>query len=83
MSPRPSCASGLFVVLATAGVLLSGCSASGPHDMNKGTDVAVGFEPPEGGIVSIADAAPDGASAVEVGATDGGGAVDASTGEGE
>jgi PBP1b-binding outer membrane lipoprotein LpoB len=38
----------LFVALAvSASLLLSGCSSSSPRDINYGTDVAVGWVPPD------------------------------------
>lgn len=49
---------GLFVAVAV-GLCLVACSSSdGRRDINYGTDVAVGFVPPDG-AVAIADAAPD------------------------
>ena len=83
MVSRPIRARVLLILLATVGVLLSGCSSSGPQDMNIGTDVALGWVPPDGSVVSIPDAAVDAAGSPEVAdTTDGGIGIDASTDEG-
>jgi hypothetical protein len=62
---RPKLA-GLFAALVTsAALLVSGCSSSQPRDLNWGTDVGLGFVPP--------DVAP---TATEAGATEAGGNVE-------
>ena len=49
MFPRPRIASALFTLVAVASFLLAGCGSSGPRDMNYGTDVALGYIPPDSG----------------------------------
>jgi len=54
MLPRPKLA-GLFPALvASAALLLWGCSSSSPRDLNYGTDVGLGYVPPD-----VAPTAPD------------------------
>jgi len=48
MLPRPKLASLVAALGAGATLLLLGCSSSSPRDINYGTDVAVGFVPPDG-----------------------------------
>ena len=62
---RPKLA-GLFAALVTSAALLcSGCSSSQPRDINYGTDVGLGYVPP--------DVAP---TSTEAGAIEAGGSVD-------
>ena len=79
---RPKLA-GLFAALvASAALFLAACSSSSPQDMNKGTDVGLGFVPPD-----VAATAPD-TTATEAGgesadpgdAVKGGGSIDTAKG---
>jgi hypothetical protein len=60
---REQLASGLLLA-ALAVWAFPGCSAGNPHDINLGTDVAVGFEPPDSSV-------PDEAGADDVGGAGG------------
>jgi hypothetical protein len=52
-----------FALVASATVLLSGCSSSSPRDINYGTDVGLGFVPPDAAPKTAIDgAAIDGAA---------------------
>jgi len=76
MSPRPKL-TGLFAALvASATLLLSGCSSSSPRDINYGTDVGLFYVPPD--IPPAADAriTSDSADAIDGGALVDGGVVD-------
>jgi hypothetical protein len=82
---RPKLA-GLFAALvASAALFLAACSSSSPQDMNKGTDVGLGYVPPDvaptapdatvieaGGSVDSADAVEAGGSANAANGIDGG-----------
>jgi hypothetical protein len=58
---RPKLA-GLFAALAgSATLFFAACSSSSPQDMNKGTDVGLGYVPPD-----VAPTAPD-ATVLEAG----------------
>jgi hypothetical protein len=47
---------GSVAILAVAGLMmLSGCSSNNPRDLNIGTDVGVGFVPPDASAGSDAD----------------------------
>jgi len=84
MLPRPTLA-GLFAALVScAALLLAACSSSSPQDMNKGTDVALFWVPPdtapdlppEVSNETAAEAAPAGAND-SASAPDGGTLTDA------
>jgi hypothetical protein len=78
MPPRVTTTRVCRFLIAVASCLLAACSSSNPQrDRNYGTDVAVGFVAPDGGVViMVADAAPavDGAAggAADVGAVEAG-----------
>jgi hypothetical protein len=59
MPIRPILVSAFVMVLAGGGGVLSGCSSSSPQDMNKNTDVGVGFIPPDGSTTQVTDAGID------------------------
>lgn len=81
MLPRPRFASALFTLVAVASLLLAGCGSSGPRDMNYGTDVALGYVPPDS-AADTADGARDvsaeSAAADSPAVVDGGTAPDSS-----
>jgi hypothetical protein len=57
---------GLFAALvASASLLLLGCSSSSPRDINYGTDVGVGFVPADSGTTTTVDAGIDGGGSVD------------------
>jgi hypothetical protein len=69
---RPKLA-GLFAALAgSATLFFAACSSSSPQDMNKGTDVGLGFVPPD-----VALTAPDTTAMEAGGSADSGDAVEA------
>jgi hypothetical protein len=65
---RPKLAGLFSALVASATLLLWGCSSSSPRDINYGTDVGVGFVPPDVSATSPDIAAPD-ATVVETGGT--------------
>jgi hypothetical protein len=70
MLTRPKFA-GLFIALVTgAALLLAGCSSSSPRDMSWGTDVAVGYVPPDAGATTTVDAGASEAAASEAAASE-------------
>jgi hypothetical protein len=76
MSLRPKLA-GLFAVLvASATLLLSGCSSSSPRDINYGTDVGLGYVPPDVPPAADIKNAYDSANAMDGGVLVDGGMVD-------
>jgi hypothetical protein len=82
---RPMLASALLTLVAVASLLLAGCSSSGPRDINYGTDVALGYVPPDAAAaVSPADVPLDTheVSADLTAVADGGAALDSSIDEG-
>jgi hypothetical protein len=44
---RPKLAGLLVTFMASAALLFSGCSSSQPRDLNYGTDVGLGYVPPD------------------------------------
>ena len=54
---RPKLASLFHALVASATVLLSGCSSSSPRDINYGTDVGLGFVPPDAAPKTAIDGA--------------------------
>ena len=84
MLPKLTSATLLSLIVAM-GLGLAACSSSdGQRDMNYGTDVAVGFVPPDGATSPSADAVLDMAPGVDGAAAgpDGGAGAEASVDEG-
>ena len=76
MSLRPKLA-GLFAPLvASATLLLSGCSSSSPRDINYGTDVGLFYVPPDVPPAVDTQTAYDSAKAIDGGALVDGGELD-------
>jgi hypothetical protein len=73
MSLRPKLAGPFAALVASATLLLSGCSSSSPRDINYGTDVGLFYVPPD--VPPAADAVISSDSAK---AMDGGALVDGS-----
>ena len=81
----PKLAGTLTTRAAGAALFLTGCSSSSPRDMNYGTDVGLGYEPPDagntaidGGIGGGIDGGTNSTAKDAASDLDGGGAVDAS-----
>ena len=84
MLPKLTSAIWLSLIVAM-GLCLPGCpSSEGRRDMNYGTDVAVGFVPPDSATSTSADAALDMAPSVDGAAAglDGGAVAEVSADEG-
>jgi len=84
MLPKLTSATWSSLIVAM-GLCLPACSSSdGRRDMNYGTDVAVGFVPPDGATRPSADAALDMAPSVDGAAAglDGGAVAEVSADEG-
>jgi energy-converting hydrogenase Eha subunit B len=84
MLPKLTSAIWLSLIVAM-GLCLPACpSSEGRRDMNYGTDVAVGFVPPDGATSPSADAALDMAQSVDGAAAspDGGAVAEVSVDEG-
>jgi len=79
MLTRPKLAGLCIALVTSAALLLSGCSSSSPRDINYGTDVGVGYVPPDVAPTTTAyDAAIDTEITVDTAnAVDGGVIVDA------
>lgn len=72
MLTRPKFA-GLCIALVTgATLLLSGCSSKSPRDINYGTDVGLGFVPPDAGTTPTSEAGASEAGASEAAASEAG-----------
>jgi len=82
---RPMIARTLLTFAAGASLLHAGCGSSGPRDMNYGTDVALGWVPPDAGAGSAVEVARDTSvvSAEVTAIADGGGAVDSTSNQGQ
>jgi hypothetical protein len=87
MPLRPMYASAFLALVVVASLLLVACSSSKAQDVNYGTDVAVGFVPPDGGYgpeaVSAASEVAREVSSTLADAADGGIAIDSSPDEGD
>ena len=57
MYVRPKLAGLVAALVTSATLFLSGCSSSQPRDINYGTDVGVGYVPPD-----VASTSPDSAT---------------------
>ena len=75
-------AGALLTLVVVASLLFPACSSSGPRDINYGTDVAVGFEPPDAafGPEVVPDTSLDSPDLAQ--GVDGASTVDSSTDEG-
>jgi hypothetical protein len=62
---RPKLTGLLAALVASASLLLLGCSSSSPRDINYGTDVGLGFVPSDGGPTTTVDAGIDGGGSVD------------------
>ena len=66
MLTRPKFAGLLAALVASAALLLSGCSSKSPRDINYGTDVGLGYVPPDVAPTATGyDAAVDAGIAVD------------------
>jgi len=82
MLPKLTSAIWLSLIVAM-GLCLPACpSSEGRRDMNYGTDVAVGFVPPDGATRTSADAALDTALSVDGAAASHDGGAEVSVDEG-
>jgi hypothetical protein len=67
---RPKLACSLATLLACGSLILSGCSSKQPRDINYGTDVGVGYVPPDSSSSTTSEAGSSEAGTSEAGASD-------------